>query len=175
LGECVFECGVAVAFAGVGGVDGLFLCGECGGEAELVVVGGEPDVEDDGGEEERGAEGDDFDCAAGGHGSWGLEAGSWRSGSSLLVGVKESGSRVLDRCATEREWALRRMARLCWSGVRARHAVPLLKKRRRRKERCHAFAKHLQSPPRSDLWHRQDCLCYLKASDKCHLVCPTVV
>jgi hypothetical protein len=34
-------------------------------------VGGEPSVEDEGGEEERGAEGDDFDCAAGGHGSWG--------------------------------------------------------------------------------------------------------
>src|SRR5580704_9501922 len=44
------------------------------------------------------------------------EARSWRSGSSLLVGVKESGSRVLDRCATEREWALRRMARLCLVG-----------------------------------------------------------
>jgi len=66
LGECVFECGVAVAFAGVGGVEGLFLCGECGGKAQLVVVGGEPSVEDERGEEECGAEGGDFDCAAGG-------------------------------------------------------------------------------------------------------------
>jgi len=136
LGECVFECGVAVAFAGVGGVDGLFLSRECGREAELIVVSGEPGVEDERGQEECCAEGGNFDRAASGHGSWGVEAGSWRSGSSLLVGVKESGSRVLDRCATEREWALRRMARLCWSGVRARHAVPLLRKRQTRKERC---------------------------------------
>jgi hypothetical protein len=69
LGEGVFEGGVAVAFAGVGGVDGLFLCGECGREAELVVVGGELGVEDERGEEECGAEGGDFDCATGGHGS----------------------------------------------------------------------------------------------------------
>ena len=69
LGEGVFEGGVAVAFAGVGGVEGLFLGGESGREAELIVVGGEPGVEDEGGEEERGAEGDD--CAAGGHGSSG--------------------------------------------------------------------------------------------------------
>ena len=71
MGESVFESGVAVAFAGVGGVDGLLLCGECGREAELIVVGGEPGVEDERGEEECGAEGGDFDCATGGHGSWG--------------------------------------------------------------------------------------------------------
>ncbi len=69
MGEGVFEGGGAVAFAGVGGVEGLLLCGESGGEAELVVVSGEPGVEDERGEEERGAEGDD--CAAGGHGSSG--------------------------------------------------------------------------------------------------------
>jgi hypothetical protein len=69
LGEGVFEGGVAVAFAGGGGVEGLLLCGESGGEAELIVVGGEPGVEDERGEEECDAEGDDFDFAAGGHGS----------------------------------------------------------------------------------------------------------
>ena len=82
LGEGFFEGSVAVAFAGVGGVEGLFLGGECGGEAELVVVGGEPGVEDERGEKESGAEGGDFDCSAGGHGSGRsgcLEAGSWRS------------------------------------------------------------------------------------------------
>ena len=68
LCEGVFEGGVAVAFAGVGGVEGLFLCGESGGEAELIVVSGEPGVEDERGEEECGAEGGDFDCAAGGEG-----------------------------------------------------------------------------------------------------------
>jgi hypothetical protein len=88
LGECVFECGVAVAFAGVGGVDGLFLCGECGREAELIVVSGEPGVEDERGEEECGAECGNFDRAASGHGSWDVEAGSWRSDSSLLVSVE---------------------------------------------------------------------------------------
>jgi hypothetical protein len=69
LCEGVFEGGVAVALAGVGGVEGLFLCGESGGEAELVVVSGEPGVEDERGKEECGAEGGDFNCAAGGHGS----------------------------------------------------------------------------------------------------------
>jgi hypothetical protein len=67
VGESVFECGVAVVFAGVGCVEGLFLGGQCGLEAELVVVGGEPGVEDECGEEECAAEGDDFDCAAGCH------------------------------------------------------------------------------------------------------------
>ena len=82
LGEGVFEGGVAVAFAGVGGVEGLLLCGECGGEAELIVMGGEPGVEDEGGEEERGAEGDDFDCAAGGESKRHVETetASWWSG-----------------------------------------------------------------------------------------------
>jgi hypothetical protein len=37
-------------FAGFGCVDGLFLGGECGLKAELVVVGGEPGVEDERGE-----------------------------------------------------------------------------------------------------------------------------
>ena len=93
LCEGVFEGGVAVAFAGDGGVEGLFLRGECGGEAELIVVSGEPGVEDERGEEECGAGGGDFDCAAGGESERHeeMEAGSLRSGSSLLVVCSSAG------------------------------------------------------------------------------------
>jgi hypothetical protein len=56
-------------------------------------VGGEPGVEDERGEEECGAEGGDFDCAAGGHGNGSDEArgkearkqGVDRARSSLLL------------------------------------------------------------------------------------------
>ena len=92
MGEGVFKGGVAVAFVGVSGVEGLFLCGESGGEAELIVVGGEPGVEDERGEEECGAGGGDFDFVAGGdhrvkacRGAGCMETGSWWSGSSLLA------------------------------------------------------------------------------------------
>ena len=84
LGEGIFERGVAVVFAGVGCVESLFLGGERGLEAELVVVCGEPGVEDESGEEDCGAESGDFDCAAGCHGLCGSVR--WRNDYAYRVG-----------------------------------------------------------------------------------------
>jgi hypothetical protein len=50
LSEGLAECGVAGAFAGVGGSDDLLLSGQRGLEALLLVVGGEPRVKCEGGD-----------------------------------------------------------------------------------------------------------------------------
>lgn len=65
LRERVVERGVAVALAGVSGVEKLLLRGECRLHAPLVVVGGEPGVEGHGGQEQCGEKCDEFECATG--------------------------------------------------------------------------------------------------------------
>ena len=50
------------------------------GAGELIVVGGEPGVEEESGEEECGGECGDFESAADGHGSGSKEAGSKEAG-----------------------------------------------------------------------------------------------
>jgi len=60
----VCERGLPRALAGVGGVDDLLLRVERGGEAQLFVARGEPRVDGQRGDENCGAEGDEFDCAA---------------------------------------------------------------------------------------------------------------
>jgi hypothetical protein len=65
LSEGLVECGVAGAFAVVGGADDLLLRGQRGLEALLLVVGGEPRVKCEGGDEDRGQQGGNFNCAAG--------------------------------------------------------------------------------------------------------------
>jgi hypothetical protein len=49
------------------GTSRICFCEAGGGEAELIVVWVEPGAEEEHGEEECGAEGGDFECAAGGY------------------------------------------------------------------------------------------------------------
>jgi hypothetical protein len=111
-------------------------------------VGGEPGMEDERDEEQCGAEGGDFDCAAG-HvsgckGARGKEAGSPFRTVPCRVRVLE----LKVSCAV-RAFGPERNVRL------------LAKRyRQRRMERGRDVRQASVAEPFSDLWHRQDCLCY---------------